>query len=208
MRFPHTHTDRDRDRHRHSGVCAMSDEWRAILKSILDSVFNNLHINLAIDMLGLSMDKWSTSISVLHCIYLRNTNKTRTTWQTYRCRSWRAGSCLSQLSLWRRRYRFTTVASSNSSKYRSTTVKCCVSSRTIKTELKSRTATSKYEMTWKWMRRRRAMATTRGRQIETGLGLVGSERRLSLALGCESRLAGSPGFACCDWMFNVDSYNF
>lgn len=28
-------------------------------------------------MLGFSMDKWSTSISVLHCIYLRHTNKTR-----------------------------------------------------------------------------------------------------------------------------------
>lgn len=43
--------------------------------------------------------------------------------------------------------------------------KCCVSSRTIKTELKSRTATSKYEMTWKWMRRRvMAMATTTIRQ--------------------------------------------
>lgn len=205
MRFPHTHTHRDR--HRHSGVCAMSDEWRAILKSILDSVFNNLHINLAIDMLGLSMDKWSTSISVLHCIYLRHTNKTRTTWQTYRCRSWRAGSCLSQLSLCRRRYRFTTVASSNSSQYRSTTVKCCVSSRTIKTELKSRTATSKYEMTWKWMRRQRQRYDKRAAYRDRfGLGGLGTETELEL--GCESRLAGSPGFACCDWMFNVDSYNF
>lgn len=150
------HTDR------HSGVCAMSDVWRAILKSILDSVFNYL----AIDMLDLWMGELINGAQAfpLHIAFTCVT-ETRHALPCRRIDIWaeRAGRCLSQLSLRLRRYRFTTVSSSNSSQY--STTKCCVSSRTIKTELKSRTATSKYEMTWKWMRRRvMAMATTTIRQ--------------------------------------------